>query len=159
MEPALHELSESLDKLSQSIDGMLVEQNAAEERRLVELRAGERQRNRRSWVILACVAILAVMAITNRTVLNKINAVTGPTAQDHQAVSTAALLAANQRESDCLSRRQQARLPAPAPAPAPPPGIRAKDLPRFLAPYSCVAQTPHDVYPGVAGEPARPSAP
>lgn len=151
MEPALHELSSTLADLNTAINGMVVDQRSA-----------ERRRNRRSWVTLACALIVALaaivltyVAITNRTVLDRINAVTGPAAIDRQAVGTAALLAGNQREGDCLSRRQQARLPAPPAAPAPPPGIKARDLPAFLAPYSCVAQTPREVYPGATGEPAR----
>lgn len=144
MEPALHELSKVLAKLDTSIANQIAEQRAA-----------ERKRNRRSWATLACAVILVITAFTNRAILTKINAVTGSGARDRSAVSQANLLQLNNDEADCRSRRQQARLPAPAKPPPVPSGIKAAELGRFLAPYSCQAQTPPEVYPGVKGEPSR----
>lgn len=140
----LRQLAAALTTVAASVDAMARDQRAA-----------ERRRNWRSAGMAIAMCILLFIALTNRTVLDKINGVTGPTAIDRQAVNTASLLAGSQRETDCLSRRQQARLPAPLSAPQPPPGIRARDLAVFLAPYSCAAQTPEDVYPGVKGEPPR----
>lgn len=152
MEPALHELSVTLAKLGQSIDDMAADQLAA-----------ERRRNRRSIATLACAVIIALaagvltyVAITNRTVLDKINAVTGPDAQDRQVAGTADILRRNAIETDCRSRRQQARLPAPQDAPPPPAEVKTgSDLLRYLNQYSCVAQTPADIYPGLAGQPSK----
>lgn len=147
----LEGLAAALNRVAAAVDAMSRDQQAA-----------ERRRNRRSIATLACAVIIALaagvltyVAITNRTVLDKINAVTGPVALDRQAAATAAILRSNQIEGDCRSRRQQARLPAPQDAPFPPAGITTRDLSKFLAPYTCVAQTPADIYPGRAGEPVK----
>lgn len=66
-----------------------------------------------------------------------IESVTGPDAQRRQAANTIDVLKRNAEETDCRSRRQQVRLPAPE------------------STSTCVAQTPSDIYPGIAGEPSR----
>lgn len=122
MEPALHELSEGLATLSVSIDKMV---------------KAERRRTLRSWGTLALVIVMAWFGITNRTILDKIDGVTGPAAQARSAAQVKDILLRNAIETDCRSRRQQVRVPAPDPA------------------KPCIVQTPLDIYPGTIGQPSK----
>lgn len=124
----------------------------------------ERRQTLRARILLGGLAVLIAIAgslgyisLTNRTVLAKINAVTGPKAVIAQQATSRSILLSNAVETDCRSRRQQARLPAPDTPPPPPASLPPSQLGAYFARYSCAAVTPPDVYPGVAGQPPRSS--
>ncbi len=166
---ALQPLVLTLTELAETVDGnsrLLIERDAERARELAERvkegRAAEKRQERRShWqlgllVLLFLVAsILGVVALTNRTVLDKINSVTGPAAQARSAAATRTILLQNAAETDCRHRRAQVRLPAPDLAPPAPPTLTPAELAAWYARYSCVAQTDPSVYPGTAGQPSR----
>lgn len=80
-----------------------------------------------------------IKSITKSTNDNSqaIQRATSPEAQARSSANIAGYLTRLSIENDCRSRRQQARMAAPEPGRA------------------CDQQTPADIYPGIAGVPAR----
>lgn len=166
---AVQPLILTLTELADTVHQVAEEQAARDAQRAKELadrveegRRAERRQARRMAaigvlvvIVAAAVGVLLYSAFTGRTILRSVESVTGPAAQARNAAGTRDILARNAVETDCRSRRQQARVPAPDVAPRPPAGLTPAELAAYFERYSCVAQTDPSIYPGVKGEPSR----
>ncbi len=147
---ALQPLINTLNTLARTVDDnsrLLVERDAARaeelRQRIEESRSSEKRQARRShWtlgiatLVLVLVGLQTYNSFLNRSILREVQSVTSDSARESGREATQDLLAGLLAEGSCDSRRQQARLPA-------------------VDPGTCRKNTPPEVYPGVAGQPAR----